>query len=190
MTPVVRSTWFRGMRDTGGGAGGGAGAGIGVVVMARSVTDGLRPVIPPHLARVKRGPAGQILPVEETTSAESGQPAGGPEVRCELHGDTAHLTVAGELTEDARRPVVRAVTDLLLEQSALRRIELRVAGVGFMNSAGMAVLVQVQKMAAPRGIEVVLVGPAPAVIRPLQLSGLWHRFPVEGVDEGGVTEGQ
>ena len=129
--------------------------------------------------------------MEETTSADAAKPehpTAGPEVRCEVDGETVRLTVSGELTEDARRPIVRAVTDLLLEQSALHRIELRVSGVGYMNSAGMAVLVQVQKLAAPRGIEVVLVGPAPAVIRPLQLSGLWHRFPVDGVAEGGIAE--
>jgi anti-anti-sigma regulatory factor len=40
------------------------------------------------------------------------------------------------------------------------------------------VLVQGQRMAAPRGIEVVLVDPPTLVIRPLQLSGLWHRFPI------------
>jgi anti-anti-sigma factor len=53
-----------------------------------------------------------------------------------------------------------------------------------MNSAGMAVLVQLQRLTAPRGIEVVLVDPPAAVVRPLQLSGLWHRFPIEGA----VTE--
>jgi anti-anti-sigma factor len=53
-----------------------------------------------------------------------------------------------------------------------------------MNSAGMAVLVQLQKMAAPRGVEVVLVAPPVAVVRPLQLSGLWARFPMVDVPEG------
>jgi stage II sporulation protein AA (anti-sigma F factor antagonist) len=51
-----------------------------------------------------------------------------------------------------------------------------------MNSAGMAVLVQGQRMAAPRGIELMLVDPPPVVSRPLQLSGLWHRFPVRETD--------
>jgi hypothetical protein len=40
--------------------------------------------------------------------------------------------------------------------------------------------VQLQRLAAPRGIDVVLVDPPVAVVRPLQLSGLWHRFPIEG----------
>ena len=57
-----------------------------------------------------------------------------------------------------------------------------------MNSAGMAVLVQVQRMAAPRGIEVALLAPPEAVRRPLQLSGLWRRFPVlDSAADGGVA---
>jgi stage II sporulation protein AA (anti-sigma F factor antagonist) len=47
--------------------------------------------------------------------------------------------------------------------------------------------VQVQKLAAPRAIEVALVAPTAAVVRPLQLTGLWHRFTIvehEGAGEG------
>ncbi|MGY1804445.1 STAS domain-containing protein [Blastococcus sp. SYSU D00922] len=113
--------------------------------------------------------------MEETSST-----AGEPQVAHEVQDGVARVTVAGELTDAARRPLVRVLTDLLLGQPAPGRVELDLSGVGFMNSAGMAVLVQLQKLAAPRGIEVALVRPTPAVVRPLQLSGLWHRFPIEG----------
>ena len=103
-----------------------------------------------------------------------------PRVGHELSGDTAVVTVEGELTEAARRPLVRVMTDLLLEVPTLRRVELHLRGVPFMNSAGTAVLVQLQRMAKPRGVEVALVSPPVAVVRPLQLTGLWHRFRVEG----------
>jgi anti-anti-sigma factor len=79
------------------------------------------------------------------------------------------------------RPLVRELTELLLAHPGPERVELHLSAVTFMNSAGMAVLVQLQRMAAPRGIDVVLVDPPVAVVRPLQLSGLWHRFPIEGV---------
>jgi stage II sporulation protein AA (anti-sigma F factor antagonist) len=121
--------------------------------------------------------------VEESTNV-SAQPAGGtpapaePEVTQVLDGDTARLTVTGELTDEARRPLVRVLTDLLLHHPTLARVVLDVQAVPFMNSAGMAVLVQLQRMASPRGVEVVLLGPQEGVIRPLQLSGLWHRFPI------------
>jgi anti-anti-sigma factor len=121
--------------------------------------------------------------VEEKTSpaaqpgGERGTPAE-PEVTHVLDGDTARLTLTGELTEAARRPLVRVLTDLLLTEPSLARVELDLRAVPFMNSAGMAVLVQVQRMASPRGVEVALLDAPAAVIRPLQLSGLWHRFAV------------
>ena len=102
-----------------------------------------------------------------------------PEVSHVLDGDTARLTLTGELTEAARRPLVRVLTELLLQhEHALARVVLNLRDVSFMNSAGMAVLVQLERMTAPRGIEVALLDPPEAVLRPLQLSGLWRRFPI------------
>ncbi|SNR30418.1 STAS domain-containing protein [Blastococcus mobilis] len=128
--------------------------------------------------------------MKETNSRE--QAGIEPEVTHQVVGGTARLTVTGELTDLARRPLVRVVTDLLLTQPAPARIELALSAVTFMNSAGMAVLVQLQRLTAPRGIDLVLVDPPAAVVRPLQLSGLWHRFPLGGAvpeayDPGGLS---
>jgi anti-anti-sigma factor len=119
---------------------------------------------------------------------ESGAPSppGSPQVTSVLDGDTARLAVVGEFTEPARRPLVRTLTDLLLAESGLRRVELDLRGTTFLNSAGLSVLVQLQRLGQPRGVEVVLVDPPESVVRPLQLSGLWHRFPVV---EGPVVDG-
>lgn len=106
----------------------------------------------------------------------------GPTVTTSTDGDVATVAVVGELTETARRPLVRALTDLLLGGAPLRRLDLDLRAVPFMNSAGMAVLVQLVRMADPRGVDVVLVAPSTAVVRPLQLSGLWHRFPMRQDD--------
>jgi len=133
---------------------------------------------------VKGASAGNTCGVEETTGNPTGASAPGePEVRTEVRDGVVSLTLAGELTEATRRPLVRILTEELLAKQPLRRVELRLGGIRFMNSAGMAVLVQLQRMTAPRGVEVALVTPSSAVARPLQLSGLWHRFPV--VDENG-----
>jgi anti-anti-sigma factor len=105
-----------------------------------------------------------------------------PEVTAVLDGDVSHVTVTGELTEAARRPLVRVVTDHLLSVPSLSRLELGLGGVTFMNSAGMAVLVQLQRMTQPRAVTVALVAPPPAVARSLQLAGLWRRFEV--VEQG------
>ncbi|MDT0278083.1 STAS domain-containing protein [Blastococcus goldschmidtiae] len=109
-----------------------------------------------------------------------------PRVHAAVDGDVVSVTVEGELTEAARRPLVRILTEKLLSKQPLRRVELHLAGVPFTNSAGIAVLVQLQRMAAPRGVEVALVTPSTAVARPLQMTGLWHRFPI--VDENGDEE--
>ncbi len=127
---------------------------------------------------------GTVAHVEEPTSPASRADAGPPTVAHRVDDGVAHLSVAGEFTDTARRPLVRVLTEWLLGQPSPARVELDLSAVTFMNSAGIAVLVQLQKLAAPRGIEVALVRPAAAVVRPLQLSGLWHRFPIrDAADE-------
>jgi stage II sporulation protein AA (anti-sigma F factor antagonist) len=106
-----------------------------------------------------------------------------------VDGGVARLSLAGELTGAARRPLMRVLTDLLLQVHSLHRVELDLHAVTFMNSAGMAVLVQALRMTSPRAIELILVGPTAAVIQPLQHSGLWHRFTMlETSTEGGAGE--
>lgn len=112
------------------------------------------------------------------SAAESRGQEREPQIRAVVDGDVVSVTVEGDLTETARRPLVRVLTEELLSRRPLRRIELQLGGVPFMNSAGMAVLVQLQRMAAPKGVDVALVTPSAAVSRPLQLTGLWHRFPI------------
>ena len=136
---------------------------------------------------------GKIRDVEETTNpAQSPDdaaetPADEPAVTHVLDGGTARLTLTGELTEAARRPLVRVMTELLLHEQSLARVVLDLRGVSFMNSAGMAVLVQLQRMASPRGVEVALLDPPEGVLRPLQLSGLWRRFAIlDAAGDGGV----
>jgi anti-anti-sigma factor len=92
---------------------------------------------------------------------------------------SAEIRLVGELTEDARRPLVRAMTDLMLSAPQLRHLQLDTCGVTFMNSAGISALVQLQKMGQPRGIELTLAVQSAVVTRPLQLSGLWHRFTID-----------
>jgi stage II sporulation protein AA (anti-sigma F factor antagonist) len=109
-----------------------------------------------------------------------------PTVDVRRDGDTARLSVVGELTDAARRPLVREATDLMLAHADLHRVDLDLRGITFVNSAGVAVLVQLLKLTAPRAIDLVLVAPPETVVRPLQMTGLWHRFTIE---EAGVEAG-
>jgi stage II sporulation protein AA (anti-sigma F factor antagonist) len=111
---------------------------------------------------------------------ETGPEALTPKVTHVRLGETAMVSVVGELTEAARRPLVRTMTDLLLAPEPPRTVQLDLRRVEFANSAGLALLVQVQRMAAPRGVEVELLVATAAVARPLKLTGLWHRFTVIG----------
>jgi anti-anti-sigma factor len=107
------------------------------------------------------------------------EPVPGVEVTVtEQDGEHAVIALVGELTEAARRPLVRTMTDLLLSAPHLRRVRVDTCRVTFMNSAGMSALVQVQKMCQPRGIDLELAVHGSEVTRPLQLSGLWHRFTI------------
>jgi anti-anti-sigma factor len=122
---------------------------------------------------------------QPTPSAAGPGPDGSPadvppgiQVTCVRDGETARIEVVGELTDTARRPLVREVTDLLLDKTPLKRIQLDLSRVSFLNSAGITALVQVQKMLQPRGIELLVVVEDAAVVRPLQLSGLWRRFTI------------
>ncbi|SEL59313.1 stage II sporulation protein AA (anti-sigma F factor antagonist) [Blastococcus sp. DSM 46786] len=139
-------------------------------------------------------PTGHDRTVEETNAAprhaapDHDAPSAEPTVSHTVEGDRVRVVVGGELTESARRPLVRTLTDLLLAEHGLQRVELDLRGVGFMNSAGLAVLVQLQKLGVPRGIETVLVDPPLSVSRPLQLTGLWHRFTVVAGDGRVVAE--
>jgi anti-anti-sigma factor len=113
-----------------------------------------------------------------TPPDEGGTDAHEVTVTCTRDGAAARLVVVGELTDTARRPLVRELSDLMLSGTPLKRVELDLCEVSFMNSAGIAALVQLQKMVQPRGIELALAVKDVAVTRPLQLSGLWHRFTV------------
>ena len=96
----------------------------------------------------------------------------------EQDAEHAVIRVVGDLTEAGRRPLVRTMTDLLLGAPHLRRVLVDTCRVTFMNSAGMSALVQVLKMCQPRGIDLELAVHGATVTRPLQLSGLWHRFTI------------
>jgi anti-anti-sigma factor len=121
---------------------------------------------------------------DPTAGEEAPAPSGSVTVTTTQDGDTARICVVGELAEEARRPLVRAMTDLMLASPHLRKVELDLREVEYMNSAGMSTLVQLAKLAEPRGIQMPLVVQTSAVARPLQVSGLWRRFAIDDRREG------
>jgi len=138
---------------------------------------------------MNRAPSGNGSAMQEPTAgSEAPEPSGAtphsPTVTTTQEGDTARIRVVGELTEEARRPLVRAMTDLMLSSHELRKVELDLSEVDYMNSAGVSTLVQLERMAEPRGIAMPLIVRTSGVARPLQVSGLWRRFAIVDRREG------
>src|SRR5205085_1030013 len=94
-----------------------------------SVSRSSKPLDGRHVSRVGRRattpPTGHSRIVDETSNPQPHVPEPGePSVDAVLDEGTARITVEGELTAAARRPLVNSVTALLLEHAPLQRIEL------------------------------------------------------------------
>lgn len=86
------------------------------------------------------------------------------------------VTVVGEV-DTFTAPVLRSSLDAQLEQQP-RELVIDLSGVQFLGSAGLAVLVETQKSARTRGVELRLVATTRAVTRPLEVTGLIDLFTI------------
>ncbi|RFU21217.1 STAS domain-containing protein [Geodermatophilus marinus] len=97
--------------------------------------------------------------------------------------DTAlHLTVAGEV-DSSTAPALRAALDEALDR-APRQVVVDLDAVSFLDSAGLCVLASAHRRATERGLQLRVLASGSAVIRPLQITGLWDLLSVERVDPG------
>lgn len=88
----------------------------------------------------------------------------------------AVLHAAGEV-DAATLPALRSGLDAAVEDPA-RDLVLDLAGVQFMGSSGLSMLVEARRVTAARGGTLRLAAPPRAVLRPLELSGLLELFTV------------
>lgn len=86
------------------------------------------------------------------------------------------VTVVGEV-DTFTAPVLRSSLDAQLEQQP-RELVIDLSGVQFLGSAGLAVLVETQKSARARGVDLRLVATTRAVTRPLEVTGLIDLFTI------------
>jgi len=89
---------------------------------------------------------------------------------------TVTVTVVGEV-DTFTAPVLRASLDTQLEQQPTALV-IDLCGVQFLGSAGLAVLVETQKSARSRDVELRLVANTRAVTRPLEVTGLIDLFTI------------
>ena len=92
----------------------------------------------------------------------------------------ARLTVSGEI-DSSSAPLLREQLDTLLE-SPLTELTIDLVGVTFLDSAGLCVLAAVHRRV---GSDVTLrvLASSRAVVRPLQITGLWNLRHAEQVGE-------
>jgi len=98
-------------------------------------------------------------------------------------GDDGAVTVSAAGDVDGyTAPLLRAVLDGHLARGCPALV-VDLSGVEFLGSAGLATLVQAQKSATDRGIDLRLIATTRAVLRVLEVTGLIDLFAISGVQD-------
>jgi len=86
-------------------------------------------------------------------------------------GTVVRVTAAGEV-DSTSAPVLREQIDAVLDSGAPEFV-VDLVQVSFLDSAGLCVLAAAHRRAGERGIRMRVLASSRAVIRPLQITGLW-----------------
>ena len=90
------------------------------------------------------------------------------------------LTVTGEI-DSSSAPVVRQHLDALLDGD-VRELTVDLTAVTFLDSAGLCVLAAAHRRAATQEVGLRVLASSRAVVRPLQITGLWQLLRAEQVE--------
>jgi anti-sigma B factor antagonist len=103
-------------------------------------------------------------------------------------GPATVLTAAGEI-DSTSAPVLREHLDALLD-SDVREVTVDLGRVTFLDSAGLCVLATAHRRAVRQDVRLRVLASSRAVIRPLQITGLWDLLHAEQVAaDAKVTQG-
>jgi anti-sigma B factor antagonist len=97
-------------------------------------------------------------------------------------GPAVRLTAAGEI-DSTSAPVLRDRLEALLD-AGVDEITVDLADVTFLDSAGLCVLAAAYRRATAEQRRLRVLASSRAVIRPLQITGLWDLLQVEKVAPG------
>lgn len=101
-------------------------------------------------------------------------------------GATARVTAAGEI-DSTSAPVLRQRLDSLLEGD-VQELVVDLVEVTFLDSAGLCVLAAAHRRAVGQGARLQVLAASRAVIRPLQITGLWSLLGATQVEpQAGVA---
>ena len=96
-----------------------------------------------------------------------------------VHGAAVQLTAAGEI-DSSSAPVLEHRLEAVLA-GELERLTIDLRDVTFLDSAGLCVLAAAHKRAGQKQILLRVLASSRAVIRPLQITGLWQLLGAEQV---------
>lgn len=99
-------------------------------------------------------------------------------------GSSAVVTATGEI-DSTSAPVLGERLDALFDDEPAEVI-VDLTGVSFLDSAGLCVLAAAHRRAAGQGVTFRVLASSRAVIRPLQITGLWNLLKAEQVEVGAV----
>ncbi|TFV67139.1 anti-sigma factor antagonist [Blastococcus sp. CT_GayMR20] len=100
-------------------------------------------------------------------------------------GSSVCVAAAGEI-DSTSAPVLRQHLDTLLEGS-ISELTVDLGRVTFLDSAGLCVLAATHRRAVKQDVTMRVLASSRAVIRPLQITGLWELLHAEQVDESSRT---
>ena len=95
-------------------------------------------------------------------------------------GPAVRVTAAGEI-DSTSAPVLRQHLDSLLD-GEVRDVTVDLGRVTFLDSAGLCVLAAAHRRAVRQDVTLRVLASSRAVIRPLQITGLWDLLAAEQVD--------
>ncbi len=97
-------------------------------------------------------------------------------------GRTVQVTASGEI-DSSSSPVFERHLDGVLETGP-GELVIDLCAVTFLDSAGLCVLASVHRRAREQQIPMRLLASSRAVVRPLQITGLWRLLGAERVEAG------
>lgn len=98
---------------------------------------------------------------------------------------TARITAAGEI-DSSTAGLLRDRLDTVLGAADVREIVVDLTPVTFLDSAGLCVLAGAHRRATEHGIALRVVAVSRAVVRPLQITGLWELLRASERDDTGA----
>ena len=118
-------------------------------------------------------------------TAPSLDPVGGELVTFDVSraDSSAAVRAAGEIDSTTAPLLSQHLTELL--DTEVRELTVDLRGVSFLDSAGLCVLATVHRRAVRQDVQMRVLASSRAVVRPLQITGLWDLLRAEQVAEAG-----